>query len=203
MNYLAIHEKALVLAKDYQVAESKLIEILQVVNRDRVYKLMGYTSLFTYAVEALKLPPERVYQFNVVAKKCDEVPELKQAIDHGVINVSRARRIASVIERETSQDWINMAATLPQRELEKEVARANPQESPREKTKIINATEALISVTLSIEAKEQLERLKDVLSQKERRAVSLKEAIEYAAQFTLERVDPLKKAERSVSNVAR
>ena len=82
------------------------------------------------------------------------------------------------------------------------MARANPQESPREKTKIINATEALISVTLSIEAKEQLERLKDVLSQKERRAVSLKEAIEYAAQFTLERVDPLKKAERSVSMVS-
>lgn len=202
MDHVAIHEKAVALAKEYEATESKLIEILQIVNQEKVYKKMGYTSLFNYAVDALELPPERVYQLNIVAKKCDEVPELKQAIDQGVLNVSRARRIASVIDRETSQDWIAKAATLTQRELEKEVARVNPKEALPERTKVLNATEAHISLCLSIEAKEQLERLKDVLSQKEKKPVGLKDAIEYAARFTLDRVDPLKRAERNSRKAA-
>ena len=69
-----------------------------------------------------------------------------------------------MIEKETSQDWIEKAATLPQRELEKEVARANPKEAIAEKTKVLNAQDAYISLSISIKAREQLERLKDPLS---------------------------------------
>src|SRR5688572_27470396 len=199
MDHQRIHQMAVDAAKGYQSSEVRLIEVLQIVNRARVYKTLGYTSLFTYAVEALGLPPERVYQLNAVAKKCDEVPALKQAIDDGVLNVSKARRITSVIEKGNPQDWIKKAATLPQRKLEKEIAKASPRSSVPTKTKPLNETDALLSLSISIEALEQLERLQEVLSQKEQRAVTLKDAIEAAARLALDKVDPLKRAKRSIN----
>lgn len=198
MNHLEIHEKALQIARQYQTTEVKLIEILQVVNREKVYKTLGYTSLFSYCVEALKLPPERVYHLNVVAKKCDEVPELKVAIDQGLLNISKARRIAPVIDRESSGEWIQKAATLPQRQLEKEIARLNPREALPEKTKILNSKDVFLSCTISIEAQEKLERLKDVLSQKFKKPMGLREVIEYLADVGVEKLDPLAKAQRNV-----
>ena len=196
MNHLKIHETAVQLAKNYLATEVELVEILQVVNREDVYRKLGYTSLFTYAVEALKLPRERVYQLNTVAKTCEKVPELKVAIESGVLNISDARRITSAIQKDPSQDWIQMAATLPQRELENAVAKVNPKEAVPEKVKVLNATEGFISCSIALEAQDKLKRLQDLLSQKEKRAISLREVIEKLADLGVEKLDPLVKARK-------
>lgn len=198
MDYLSIHNEALAIAKEDRLIEAKLISILQLVNREQVYKKMGYGSLFTYAVEALNIAPERVYQLNAVAKKCEEVPELKKAIESGELNVSRARRIVSVIDEKTSEVWIEKAVNLPQRDLEKEVARANPKETVPEMTKILNAMEAYIGLSISLKAKAHLERLQDLLSQKTGKPASLRDVIEHFAEESVNRLDPVKKAERNV-----
>ena len=93
-----LHQNALRCSKKYRKAELELLDVLQEINRRKGYVLLGYTSLFTYAVEALGLPAERVYQLNVVAKKCEQVPELKEAIrEHDYPrNSSDCRRIGPI-----------------------------------------------------------------------------------------------------------
>lgn len=198
MEYKRIHEKALRLARDYLQAEIKLVEILQIVNRKKVFKRMGYTSLYSYCVEALKLPAEQVYRFNGVAKKCDEIPELKSAISDGTLNVSRARRIVSVIKAENQKDWIEKAAILPQRELEKEVAKVNPKELASERTKILTEELAQIACGVDMETLEGLDRLKDLLSQKLKKPCGLREVIQYLTKEAVRRMDPIEKAKRNI-----
>lgn len=111
--------------------------------------------------------------------------------------------IVSVIEKTSSEEWIEKAVNLPQRELEKAVARANPKDALPEKTMVLNATEAFISLSISIEAKEHLERLQDLLSQKTGKAASLRDVVEYFAKETVNRLDPVKKAQRNAEKAPR
>lgn len=56
-----------------------------------------------------------------------KVPEIKEAVDTGLLSMSKARRLSPVIEKENVQEWIAKAIELPERELEKEVAQMNPE----------------------------------------------------------------------------
>ena len=84
----SIHEAALVCAKNFKRAEAALLEILQKVDDRKVFRELGFPSLFVYAVSALKLSESLAYQFIGVARKSKEVPELKKAIQQGKLTVS-------------------------------------------------------------------------------------------------------------------
>ena len=98
MTNLEIHEHAVGCAKDLKRSESAILEALQWVDEKKVFLERGYTSLHGYAVGALGLADDEAYKFTRVARKAVEVPQLKEAIQQGKINVSQARRIASVID---------------------------------------------------------------------------------------------------------
>src|SRR5262249_48620973 len=122
----SLHELALQAAANYFRAEAELLDILQKIDKERTYRQLGYTSLFLYAVGALKLPEGTAYNFINVARKAREVPALKAAIAASDLSVGKARRIVSVLTLENQDEWIEKAKNLSQRSLEKEVARVNP-----------------------------------------------------------------------------
>lgn len=76
----AIHARALEVAGRFRKCEIELIEVLQEVERHRVYLHFGCNSLFQYATGALGLSEEVSYIFIRVARKASEVPELKAEI---------------------------------------------------------------------------------------------------------------------------
>ncbi|MGE3756925.1 MAG: hypothetical protein AB7H97_04175, partial [Pseudobdellovibrionaceae bacterium] len=84
-----IHERAMEAAKSYKRSELELIEILEQVDRYRIYYQHKCNSLFSYATEVLKLSSEVAYIFIGVARKTREVPELKEEIRNGSITVSK------------------------------------------------------------------------------------------------------------------
>ena len=52
---LAIHSKAIQYAQEFKKAENNLLETLERVSKQKIYLYRGYSSLFVYAVECLKL----------------------------------------------------------------------------------------------------------------------------------------------------
>jgi len=197
MDIKSLHQWALRAASNWKSAERELIEVLQIINKKKAYRKLGYPTLFSYAENALKLPAEHVYRFNAVAKKCTEVPELKVALLDGTLNVSRARRIASVINKENHEEWIRKAATLPQRKLEMEVAAVNPKVLTPERIKPVSRDRSLVSTGVSHATAEGLERLKDLLSQKLKKPCGLEEVLNYLVSDGLKRLDPIQKAKRN------
>ncbi|MGE3758055.1 MAG: hypothetical protein AB7H97_09870, partial [Pseudobdellovibrionaceae bacterium] len=214
-----IHGRAMEVAKSYKRSEIELIEILEQVDRYRIYYQHKCNSLFSYATDVLKLSNEVAYIFIGVARKTQEVPELKEEIRNGSITVSKAKRMTSVITKENKSEWISLAKTSTKHQLEKQIAIAKPAEAvrekleyssaPREQIKLIKleASEKSVSsgkgtvrVQLQIGVSEELmlklRRIQDLESSKKKRAVSLEESLNVMADLYLEKHDPIKRAKR-------
>ena len=132
MSFEKLHEKAIE-EERFKQAESELISILQEIDEQKTFRLLGYSSLFQYAVAGLKISENEAYTLITVSRKSKQIPELKQAISIGKINTSQARRITAVITSKNQTEWIEKAATLSRRELEKEIVRIAPKEATPEK----------------------------------------------------------------------
>jgi hypothetical protein len=112
MNIESIHKKALEIARHFHKAESDLISVLQEIDRKKIFIHVGFNSLFDYATKALKLSEANASAFIAISRKSESVPALKAAIESGNLTVSKARRLTSVISKENSSYWIELACTL-------------------------------------------------------------------------------------------
>ena len=191
-----IHKKALEVAKRFKRAEADLISVLQEVESARVYVRLGFTSLFSYCVQALGLSESVAANFITVARKAREVPVLQYAIESGALSVSKARKITPVLTLANQEEWVEKAKLLPTRKLEEEVARVAPQEAAPERMRFINEDRMELRLGLSKAAKEKLKRVQDLESQRSGRPVSIEEAFEVLLEVYLESKDPIKRAER-------
>src|SRR5687767_2181628 len=107
-----VHEKALTLSYNYKQTEAELLDIIIQVREHKIYRYFACTSVFSYCVQILKLDAGLMYGFTAVAKKIKEVPELKEKIKDGALNVSTAKRITAVITAENKMEWLQKAETL-------------------------------------------------------------------------------------------
>src|SRR5262245_31333602 len=100
-----LHVKAVSLVRNYLACEAQLIEVLQEIERDGLFRRMGFTSMHQYAL-SLGLSDAQAFTFVGVARKCEQVPELKAAIASGELSVSKAKRVLPVIKVENAISWI-------------------------------------------------------------------------------------------------
>jgi hypothetical protein len=128
LSHLDLHDKALFLSKKYLETEALLLELLGQIDEQKVYLQLGYPSLYVYCLKALGLSESQSYTMTAVSRRCREVPELKEAIETGKLTVSKAKRILPALQGDSqASDWIEKAATLPQRQVEQEVAQRYPE----------------------------------------------------------------------------
>ena len=193
----ALHQRALDVSQRYRSAEADLLEVLEKLDEKKVFRALGYSSLFQYAISELKLSESTAYCFITVARKAREIPEIKAEIKAGTLSVAKVKRVVPVLEKENATIWLEKAKTLPKAALEKEVAKVSPQVLTPEKSKYV--TEKRLSLQLGVreELYERLGRVKDLLSQKLRRAASLEDALEAMTDLYLEREDPVERARRA------
>jgi 5-methylcytosine-specific restriction endonuclease McrA len=191
-----LHEGALRCAADYLKRESELIDYLQRIEERRGYTRYGFPSLFQYAVGCLKLSESKSYELISIARKSREVPQLKKAISQGPINSSQAKRIVSVITPENQAQWIEMSATLSQRELEKRIVEVNPKEAVKEKMSFVNPIRIELKCGISEDLMKQIERIKDLVSQKSAKPASLEDTLQAMSLLYLDKKDPVEIAGR-------
>jgi hypothetical protein len=172
-----------------------LAAILEV-DRSRLFEKLGHSSSFDYCVRRLGLSEDLACSFLSVARKSQEVPELKIAVEEG-LPISKAKKIVPVITAENQAVWVEKAKESNYRELEKEIAKEKPEEAVRERVKPLSESVSKLEVSLRKEALESLRRAQDLLSSKRGRPVSLEEVLGVALKEYVERHDPLKKAERA------
>jgi len=196
----ALDLKAKRLARDYQRTEGELLEVLMQMRRTQSFLALGFSGAFDYVVRGLRLSEAQAYYFKKVAEKAEAVPELKLAIDQGVLTLSQARRIVTVVTPQNSAVWIEKAATVPQRQLEKAVAAENPNARITERVRPISEGLSELKVALTEEMEIDLKALKDTLMQKTKRPVSMSEVVAWAMRVCREKHDPNRKAQRAITS---
>jgi hypothetical protein len=198
MNSFQLHERALSIAKDLKKNYIELFEVLLIMDRDQVFLGFDVTSLYTYCVEVLELSPSISKDLITVVNKSIEVPALAEAIRSGRTSISKARKICSVLTKDSTDEWIALATECSARVVEKAVAMANPRVAVRESMKYVGVDTLEFKLAVSEDWEALLRQTKDLLSQKQNRAVSSEEALFQLMQKFCEKENPVQKAERAL-----
>ena len=198
-----IHERALLRAQRYLVAEAALLESIIEADQARLYEDFGLAYLTPYCVQHLGLSDDVAAVFVRVARKTYEVPELKTAITEGKLTVTKAKTIVSVLNTQNQKAWIQRAGTLSKSKLEKAMAEQSPKPIKPEKAKFEGPNRVRYEFDLTEEESKLFRRAQDLLCQKMGKPVSLSETQVELLECFLDKHDPIRKAQRVKNRVRR
>jgi hypothetical protein len=195
-DFKSLHEKALSLAMQYKTLQMGLLDVLQEIDATKAFKHLGFGSLWEYCRWGLTLSESDASAFIRVARKSVEVPELKRAVREGRINLSAAKRVASVVTAENKNEWLKKASELSQRELEMAIAEQDPKALVRDRIKPLREDKLELKCCISLESERLIRRVQDIESQRRRENVDLEQALIAMAQAYLRANDPVERAKR-------
>ena len=193
----ALHQRAIALSRNHRRIEWLLTDCLEEVERTKLYKRLGLTSLFEYAVKVFAMSEPVAYSFIAVARKAAIVPTLKKVLKDQRISVSTANRMVSALTQENAEGLIAFATTHTTRELDFEVAKQNPKAKKKTRIKVIAADLVELRVNLARSTYDKLRRCQDLASPSE--AKDLVATLDLLADDFLKRKDPVARAERAAA----
>lgn len=160
--------------------------------------------------DALELSPAIASAFINVARKAQEIPELKQQVESGKLSIYKAQRITSVLTPKNYRTWLALAERKSHRELEREVAISSPKNAIYENYRYVSPHEESIEkvivkrdiprmelrLGISEELMLKIRRAQDLESQRQKKNLNLEQALEEILAVYLEKRDPLVRAYR-------
>ena len=195
-----LHKKAIELGHTYLSCEPQLLETLMEMAEKNLFVRLGYTGMWDFLVKEIQLSESQASYFQRVAQRARGIPELKGAVLSGTISLSQARRIVGVIDHTNASRWIEAAKTLKQKDLERKVAQESPRRKVREGIFPLSSDLSKLTVVLTIEEEEKLERARDLVSQALQKPASYQQTVSTAVNLFLHKKDPVVKAQRAAAS---
>ena len=106
-----------------QAQQSSVLWFGEIMGR-RLYRKLGYSSINQYAHAELKFSKTRTGDFVQLARKLEQLPEVRKSVASGKLGYTKAREIVKVASPETEKGWVEEAKESSRRELERKVASA-------------------------------------------------------------------------------
>jgi len=188
-NDTSLHEYALRLAREHRRTEGLLLKALDDIDSCRLYRALGYPSLFAYAVSALGLSEGVAYAMITVARKARDLALLREAVLSQELTVSKAAKIVAVLDQDNATEMIAFAKTRTSREIEAEVAKRRHASGAKERLRNLPIPASLF---------EKLKRAQSVLATQRGQNVDQVAALEAALDEFLDRHDPVRRADRAM-----
>ena len=192
-----LHLRAMDLSRKHRRIESDLILVLQEIDSTKLFKKMGYASLFLYAVEALGLTESIAYSFISVSRKMLEVSKLKDAVLKQTLSVAKASRLVAALNPENATTLIEFAKTHSTRDTEREVAKIRPRSRAPDRAVILAADLIKLEMTVQAETFAKLKRVQSLLANINQ-PTSFKQVLDVALNEYLKQYDPVVKANRAL-----
>jgi hypothetical protein len=196
MDWKVIHQQAVQIVQRVKTSECELIDVLQVIESEKIYQHFGLTSLYGYCIDILKLSEDRACVFIKIARKSVEVPELKAALRQNEMTLTNAGKIASILTTDNKERWLSEAKSQSSRELERSLCREFPKERVKDRLQPLTGELSELDCSLSREAEALLRRVQDLLSQKFGKSATFDDCVKSMAKEFIWRHDPVERAER-------
>ncbi len=90
--------------------------------REKLYRQLGYASLVEYGEQALGFMADKTRQLARIGRCLPDLPVLDRAFGHGIIGWTKARCVVQVATAETERAWVERALQVNSRDLEDLVA---------------------------------------------------------------------------------
>ena len=192
-----LHKKAIELGKTYLSCEPMLLETIMEMAEENLFVKLGFMGPWDFLIKEIHLSESQASYFHRVAQRARGIPELKEAVVSGKLSLSQARRIVGVINPDNASEWIEAAQTLKQKALERKVSEESPRRGVREAIVSISLELSKLTVVMTVEEEEKLERARDLVSQSLQKPASYQQTLGAAVNLYLEKKDPVAKAERA------
>ena len=117
--------------RELQQAERNAVLWFAEVKKRKLFRDLGFSSIYHYATEALGFSRPRTAQFIRLCEYLKDLPVLKESIAAGDVPWTKAREIAKVATAETEQAWVDLARRESRRKLERRVRMTQTQSRAR------------------------------------------------------------------------
>ena len=93
----------------------------------KLYRQLGYSTIHQYAEQELGFGKSKTYDFLNICNRLKELPKVKEGLESGKLGYTGTREILKVTDETNQDQWIEVAANHPRREVERQVKRAKKQ----------------------------------------------------------------------------
>ncbi len=194
-----LHTHTLELVREERRLTGLVIENLQKISDLNLFLEMGYSSLFTYCTRALGYSEACAYRRIQAVKVARQLPEVKEKLNSGVINLTNLSMAQSLITSATlsleeKREVLHKIENCTKRQAE--IALAQLGRTPngpglgQEKLTFRNGNEALLQLQVSKQTIEKLDRLKKLRSHKNPN-MTYSDLVDDLCDCLLRKIDPL------------
>ena len=144
----------------------ELLDHLREIESRMLFAEMGYSSMYDFCIRHLALSEGSAHRRIAAMRLVRDIPEIKESLEDGSLNLSTAATLQDFFRREKSLDdetKIEIARQvqgMSKRETLKTLFEISPQAVPRESTRVVSQHETEIKLVVSDAFIEKLERLR-------------------------------------------
>jgi hypothetical protein len=114
-----VHRRALAARRMHARAQRALSFWLLEIEKRRLYREFGCSSVFQYAELHLELAPHTIAEYLRTAREMERLPLLAEACARGDLSTAKLREISRVATPETEKAWVSIGVSSTYRQVEK------------------------------------------------------------------------------------
>ena len=174
---------------------TKVLHHLKEIDRRKLYSDIKYMSLFDYAVKELGYSESSAQRRIQAARMLHAVPEIETKIEQGLLTLSNINEAAKFFKEQDirkpseKRDVLEKIQNLSRRACEKKLFEMSGKEvQTREETRRISKDSSKVTVILSDETLEKIQKLKDLMGKE----LSMDELISMMADSAIKEIEKKK-----------
>lgn len=114
---LALHKNFLNSVSGLKRELVRSIFYLTAISDRRVYRMLGYKTIAAYAASEAGLSEDQCRAFLKIGRKLGDLPEMKKALEEGLISWSKARILVGKADKGNEASLVDLASSLGEAEL--------------------------------------------------------------------------------------
>lgn len=185
---------------------ARVIKYFQEIYDRRLHLESGYPNLFEMVTKLFGYCAGSAMRRINVMRLIQEIPEVELKLESGELTLSTASEVQSFFyfesrnkspyTLEAKRELIETCLKKSKREVERELARRNPEREKRESVRVISNDRVRVSLSISSGLNEKLNHLKDLLAFVDP-SMTTEALLERLVDLGLDKFDPVRKAERA------
>lgn len=185
---------------------ARVIRHFQEIYARKLHLESGYPNLFEMVTKLFGYCAGSAMRRINVMRLIQEIPDVELKLESGELNLSTASEMQSFFyfesrnktpySIEAKRELIETCLGKSKREVERELARLNPEREKRESVRVISKDRLRVSFSISAELNDKLNHLKDLLTHIDS-AMTTETLLERLAELGLDKFDPIRKARRA------
>jgi hypothetical protein len=196
--------KTEIAVKSERRSTSEVVRLFQEISKRKLFLERGFPNLYEMATKHFGYCAGSAMRRINAMRLLQEIPGVEAKIESGELSLSVASEVQSFFYSEAKLErpyslnakieLVETCLNKSRRDVERELIRRNPEREKRDVITQISSDRVRVSFSISEELNQKLTRLKELLSHTN---PSTEELLDRLAEFSLDKFDPMRKAERA------